>query len=280
MANRFLETNYYKSPFVRGLKGALKGLYSFIICDCTASGIWALDMEAASMYTGFNVTFQEFEESFINRGKAFEISEGKYFFPDFIEHQYPKGLQEKNLAHKNVISELIKLGIINSDLQIKKEYIKGASKGHQSPKGNGNGEGKGNGNGEGKELEKIFLDDKLLVPEMFSTFKKSLPDYPAFADKDFKPLFSIASFLHKQSGLNGHVVNNQKVIIQEWGKMCEIISKDNFYSTKPLSTISNSIQEIYQITKNGRKINSNFTNGNSKTTLYTGNVDKGAFGKP
>lgn len=142
MANRFLETNYYKSPFVRGLKGALKGLYSFIICDCTPSGIWAMDMEAASMYIGFKVTFNEFEIAFINTGKAIDLSNGKYFFPDFIEHQYPKGLSEKNIALNNVIPELRKLGLIDE----KNNLIKAPLKPLQSPKGIGIGNGIGKGN--------------------------------------------------------------------------------------------------------------------------------------
>ncbi len=123
MANRFLETNYFKSPFVRGLKGSLKGLYSFIICDCTPSGIWAMDMEAASMYIGFKVTPEEFEEHFVSKGKAILIGSGKYFFPDFIEHQYPKGLSEKNTAHIKVIPELKKYGLIdekNNLIKVKK----------------------------------------------------------------------------------------------------------------------------------------------------------------
>ena len=82
MANRFLETNYFKSPFVRSLKGSLKSLYSFIICDCTPSGIWAMDMEAASLYTGFSITEDEFEENFVKTGKAIPIGKKKYFFPD------------------------------------------------------------------------------------------------------------------------------------------------------------------------------------------------------
>lgn len=139
----------------------------------------------------------------------------------------------------------------------------------------------GNGNTGGDENTiNTTLGEKFLIPEMFKVFKTHLPNYAAYVDKDFKPLKSVADFIHSQSGLNGNIITNQKVIIEEWTKMCETISKDNFYSTKPLSTISNSIQEIYQITKNGRKINSNITNRNSKTTLNTGNVGAGAFGKP
>lgn len=141
MANRFLETNYFKSPFVRGLKGSLKGLYSFIICDCTPSGIWAMDMEAASMYIGFKVTYEEFEEYFISKGKAILIGGGKYFFPDFIEHQYPKGLSDKNTAHINIIPELRKLGLIDDKNNVVKVKKNDPIKTLDSPKGNGIGNG-------------------------------------------------------------------------------------------------------------------------------------------
>jgi hypothetical protein len=120
MANRFLDTNYYKSPFVRGLKGPLKSLYSFIICDCDGAGIWNLDFQAASMYTGFEITMQEFEQSFVVTGKAVDIGNGKYFFPDFIEHQYPGGLQANNKAHKNFIICLKKFNLIDEALVVKK----------------------------------------------------------------------------------------------------------------------------------------------------------------
>lgn len=156
MANRFLETNYFKSPFVRSLKGSLKGLYSFIICDCTAAGIWSLDLEAASLYTGFDISINEFQNSFVDTGKAILISRGKYFFPDFIEHQYPSGLQSWNKSHNKIIIELKKLDFL-SESKAEKGIIyfiekKGAFEGLQSPQGNGNNNGNGLGNGNGHSL--------------------------------------------------------------------------------------------------------------------------------
>ncbi len=120
MANRFLDTNYYKSRFVRSLKGPLKSLYSFIICDCDGSGIWNMDLDAAAMFTGFQFTFEEFKENFIKKGKAIDLGGEKYFFPDFIEHQYPGGLQANNKAHKNFISNLKKFGILDEELKLTK----------------------------------------------------------------------------------------------------------------------------------------------------------------
>lgn len=116
MAKRFIDTGFYKSPFVRGLKGALKGLYSFIICDCDGAGIWAKDLAIASAYIGFEISDQDFQ-IFIDSGKAIDLKNGRYFFPDFIEHQYPNGLQETNPAHKNFISDLKKFNLIDGSLK-------------------------------------------------------------------------------------------------------------------------------------------------------------------
>lgn len=125
MAKRFIDTGFYKSPFVRGLKGALKGLYSFIICDCDGAGIWVKDLGIASTYVGFEITEKDFE-IFVKSGKAIDLKNGKYFFPDFIEHQYPQGLQEKNPAHKNFIYELKKMNLIDGALKPLRSSFEGA----------------------------------------------------------------------------------------------------------------------------------------------------------
>lgn len=158
MANRFLDSNYYKSPFVRSLKGSLKSLYSFIICDCDGAGIWNLDMQAATLYTGFEQTTKDFEDHFVMKGKAYPIGGNKYFFPDFIEHQYPKGLKAQNPAHKNFISILKKYDLLDQQLNV---ILKGALKGLPSPIGNGlsNGNGQGNGNGVDRGLGKEFTSN-------------------------------------------------------------------------------------------------------------------------
>ena len=124
MALRFFDTNFYKSPFVRGLKGACKGLYSFIICDCKASGIWPKDLQVASLYVGFNITEKDFE-IFIKSGKAIDLKDGNFFFPDFIEHQYPKGLSDKNPAHINIILDLKKYRLIDENLKVLPSPLKG-----------------------------------------------------------------------------------------------------------------------------------------------------------
>ena len=120
MALRFIDTNYFKSPFVKSLKAPLKLLQNYIICDCSGAGIWTKDLEIAAIYIGEKITDEDFN-IFVTSGKALDLKNGKYFFPDFIEHQYPKGLSNTNPAHINVIVELKKYNLIDEYLNIKKE---------------------------------------------------------------------------------------------------------------------------------------------------------------
>jgi len=122
MAIRYLDTGFYKSPFVRSLKGELKSFYIYIILDCSGAGIWTKDIDIASLYLGFNVTEKDFA-FFIEKGKAIDLNNGKYFFPDFIDHQYPSGLSEKNPATKNFISELKKYNLVDDSLNVVKSTI-------------------------------------------------------------------------------------------------------------------------------------------------------------
>jgi len=126
MAKRYIDTSFFKSPFVRGLQGAYKGLYLFIICDCEGSGIWAADFEAASLYVGHKVDRSGFEKSFVETGKAVDLKNGKYFMPDFIEHQYPGGLSNSNIAHKNFILELTKFQLLDENLKPLKRPLEGS----------------------------------------------------------------------------------------------------------------------------------------------------------
>lgn len=131
MAIRFIDTNFFKSPFVRSLDGSLKSLYTFIICDSSAAGIWAADFEIASVYLGLKLDKSKFDTSFIQGGKAVDLGNGRYFFPDFIEHQYPKGLSSQNPAHKNIILELSKYQLIKENEKGAWEVLKRPFEGSQ-----------------------------------------------------------------------------------------------------------------------------------------------------
>ena len=124
MPNRFIDTEFFKRPFVRGLDAPLKTLYAFIICDCDNAGIWSPDFEIASIYIGQKVDKKTSESAFKN--KIVELKNGQWFFPDFIEHQYPKGLQETNPAHNKIIKRLIELNLIDKNLKVLPRPSKGS----------------------------------------------------------------------------------------------------------------------------------------------------------
>lgn len=128
MAKRFIDTGFFKSPFVRSLQAPLKLFYSFIICDCSASGIWIIDFEAANMFCGTKLKPED-ATGFLTSGKAVDLQNGKWFIPGFIEHQYPNGLKRDNRAHIGVIAELDSYGLLDNDLKI----IKVAQKDLGSP---------------------------------------------------------------------------------------------------------------------------------------------------
>lgn len=102
--------------------------------------------------------------------------------------------------------------------------------------------------------EKSFgkSENLLLVPKMFEVFKKNNPAYPGSAERDYKPLLSIASFFCEIGKLQGSPDLHKDKVIEVWELVSKVISKDDFYKQKPLSTISNQIQEILQLSLNGK----------------------------
>lgn len=94
--------------------------------------------------------------------------------------------------------------------------------------------------------------ENFLVPEMQKIFKQHNPTYKENRQRDYKPLLSIAEFLMSQGKLEGTPAENKMNILQAWDPLCQVISKDKFYCTKTLSTISNQIQEITQIAIHGK----------------------------
>lgn len=100
-------------------------------------------------------------------------------------------------------------------------------------------------------------ENLLLIPEMLGVFKKHNPKYLSDKNKDFKPLFSIASFFCEVGKLTGSPDNHREKIIILWETVSKVIAKDNFYSSKTLSTISNHIQEITQNALHGKSTTKN-----------------------
>lgn len=266
MAKRFTDTNKYKKPFIRSLPGAYKLLWDFLYHDCDYAGIWIVDFEIAQMYLG--------SDMIINKQKAIELFNSdevriieleagkKWFIPSFILFQYVK-LSEKNKAHQNVILILKKFNLLKDDNSLKdfgKELV--------SPLEGDKEKEMEQEEEKEKEMEeeKAFgkFENLLLVPEMLRVFKIKNTRYHEDRQRDSKPLLSIAKFLCEQGGLGGSPTLHTDKVLEAWELLSTVVSQDNFYKTKSLSTISNHIQEITQISLHGKKKNEN-TKSKSKT---------------
>ena len=95
-------------------------------------------------------------------------------------------------------------------------------------------------------------ENLLIVPEMLRIFKSHNPNYLSSESKDFRPLFSIASYLCEVGKLSGSPDLHRDQVLEAWEPICKVIKADKFYSQKSLITISNHIQEILQISLHGK----------------------------
>lgn len=269
MAIRFLDTKFYKSSYVRGLPANLKSLYLFIILDCDGSGIWDSDLEAASLYTGFPITEEQFQKEFVDKGKAIPVIRGKFFFPDFIEHQYPKGLSNNNPAHKNHILALKKFSLIDDNLAVIKKTSKDTLKTLQRPsedtnkglsssisnsnsKGNSNSNGQSNGNCDLGKSENPLFHSKTLTGQMIELWLGTFPSYTKDPERDLPALRSIADFVFQQAGCPNSYGDTEKEIscLNTFQLIADQVNREPFWINKPLKSISSHIQEFYNKIKN------------------------------
>lgn len=122
MAKRFTDTNKYRKPFIRGLKGAYKLFWDFLYHDCDHAGVWIVDFDIAQLYIGSDMVVDYADAlSFFNEGeiRVLELDGGKkWFLPSFIEFQYGK-LSRNNKAHSGIINILLKYNLIDEHLNLR-----------------------------------------------------------------------------------------------------------------------------------------------------------------
>jgi hypothetical protein len=104
MSKRFTDTEKWKKPFIKNLKGAYKLLWLYIIDDCDHAGVWQVDMDIAQIRIGEKLDKTTAEKLFGEKIEVFDNGE-KWFIPSFIDFQYGK-LNTKNRVHNSVIDIL------------------------------------------------------------------------------------------------------------------------------------------------------------------------------
>lgn len=145
MPKRFTDTEKWKKPFIRGLQGAYKLLWFYILDDCDHAGIWQVDFEVARIRTGEQLDYDTALSLFKDRVEV--IDKFKWFVPDFISFQYGE-LKDNNRMHLSVI-------------QILTKYKVGPYK--PLPRGQGQGTIQGQGYGQGQGIP---ATDEKTKPEL------------------------------------------------------------------------------------------------------------------
>jgi len=111
MAKRFTDSEKWKKPFIKKLPMQYKLLWFYLLDDCNHAGVWQVDLEIASLRIGYKLNLKDSITALNDKIKVFDNGE-KWFIKDFIEFQYGE-LNEKNRAHKSVISVLNKYNLLS-----------------------------------------------------------------------------------------------------------------------------------------------------------------------
>lgn len=149
MAKRFTDTNKYKKPFIRGLKGPYKLFWDYLYHDCDHAGIWIVDFDIAQVYLGADMPVNKQEAlKYFNADEVriIEIDGGKkWFIKSFVEFQYGI-LDGRNRVHNSILLELQKQkmnkGLISllqgaKDKDKEKEMVMDMDKDKEKDKENG-----------------------------------------------------------------------------------------------------------------------------------------------
>jgi hypothetical protein len=159
MAKRFTDTNKWRKEFIRGLQGAYKLLWLYILDECDHAGIWHVELDVAGLRIGYDLNPKATEAAFNDHIVVFDNGK-KWFIPDFIEFQYGE-LNPENRAHKSVLD------------QLEKYKLKGHLRGLQGRKD--------------KDKEQEMDKDKELAA-IFEIFRQSYPGTKRGFDPEFENL--------------------------------------------------------------------------------------------
>ena len=114
MAKRFIDTDLFRKPFMRGLEAPYKALWIYLLCECDHAGVWTVELDVAHLRMGMKLDPDKAIEKM--GGAVVPIDGGaKWFLPDFVAFQYGT-LNPANRVHESVLAILSKYGIDPNDL--------------------------------------------------------------------------------------------------------------------------------------------------------------------
>jgi len=257
MAKRLTDTNKYKKPFIRALKGPYKLLWDYLYHECDHAGIWIIDFEIAQIYLGYDMPvnkedalkyFNAYEERII------EFDEGKkWFIKSFVEFQYGI-LNEQNRVHNSVLNELKKYNLdkaLISPLQGLKDKEKDKEKDKDKDKG-------GFGGKNDSEEKSDFIDSMISIfQEVYEDFNQ-VPYIITNKGKERSAAGKLAQIYRKN---NPDVATIQALeSMKTYFRACVSINDDWLRKRMSLSVILDRFTEINNILKNGNRKGSGATN--------------------
>lgn len=114
MAKRLTDSEKWKDPWFKKLKGEMQLFWLFALDSCDHAGIWKDQLDDFNHTTGFNLTFDAIAKSF--SGRIIPLNEETFFIPKFITFQYTNFNAEKNNAHRGVMRSLDNFDIKYSEV--------------------------------------------------------------------------------------------------------------------------------------------------------------------
>jgi len=121
MAKRFIDTDLFRKPFMRGLDAPYKALWIYLLCECDHAGVWVVELDVAQLRTGLKLDPDKVFEKM--GGAVVPVGDGgKWYLPDFVAFQYGT-LNRANRVHASVLDRLEALGIDPNEKSEKKGLV-------------------------------------------------------------------------------------------------------------------------------------------------------------
>lgn len=199
MAKRFIDTEIFKDPFVRGLEAPLKTLWIYIFCDCDGAGLWPAELDVACMRLGIEVDEETIKKAFEKKIKV--LDEGlTWFIPSFIRIQYNNCIKSNNKAFNQVIPKLLKYDLVDSETLTENNKTftvyklkEGASQGAcEAPLEKDKDKEKEKEEEKDKE-EESAREEKILLPFASKLFESQWDLWLKYKMKQFKFKYKLAS---------------------------------------------------------------------------------------
>jgi hypothetical protein len=91
-------------------------------------------------------------------------------------------------------------------------------------------------------------NEKYLIPEMVTIYKKHFPNYPYDKKRDFAPLRVVSEFICQSKGIpyQPNAPNCIAEVSKEWSAVAGFIAADDFFKNYSLSQIERHLQNILQ----------------------------------